>query len=790
MAYDRFLIAPLKSGLITSLPAWQIPEDAFSQLNDAYVFRGVVKKRVGAELMGTGADSSQTAPLRSRLRINLGNTVAGALSGTVPGVEFNVGQQFSIFDGSTDVIFTVQATGNPVDMLATGAATIKTYDTTTGAFVFTGVAGGAAQPVFFYPAEPVMGITNFEINAINNQPTLAFDTQFAYQFSSTGWNIAGPVPPAADSLLLRSTNLDYVWATNWEGISDDLVRLFITNFHVTNLNGAGAATDDPINMWDGTGWFPLTGTGTGTPPGALFFNPSPGGVPGPRVNSDFVLTARIILPFKDRLILLNVVENSNPNNDGLPGAGTNTHFSNRCRFSFNGSPLSRNAWYEIGTSDTDATTASNGAGGGFVDAPTKEEIISAQFIKDRLIVYFERSTWELAYTGNEVLPFVWQQINQELGALGTFSTVPFDKAVLGIGDSGVHSCSGANVERIDNEIPDTVFTISKQSNGSRRIAGIRDFFTEVVYWAYPSVSTNSVHTNRFPDKLLVYNYANNTWAIWNDTFTAFGYYYQLTDEVWQGDFQQWQEDDTNWTAGIQYQNERRIVAGNQQGYVVLFDRDLNFNAQAYSITDVGLGAGGVITLTIINHNLEAGDYILIADLQGITGFTSSVFMINTITINTATVAIADLGGVYDGGGSATRVSQVDILTKQWNPYVSQGSSLYLAYIDFAVERTANGEITVDYLPSTTNLSMIDEAEATGMNLGTNILETRPYALFPLENQQRILWHRVYFQTDGTFIQLRIFWNDEQMRDASISLSDFQLEGLVLNTMLASRDWER
>ena len=53
-------------------------------------------------------------------------------------------------------------------------------------------------------------------------------------------------------------------------------------------------------------------------------------------------------------------------------------------------------------------------GGGYIDASTEEQIVSAEFIKDRLIVYFERSTWELAYTGNEVLPFVWQKINTEL----------------------------------------------------------------------------------------------------------------------------------------------------------------------------------------------------------------------------------------------------------------------------------------------------------------------------------------------------------------------------------------
>lgn len=40
MAFDRFLIAPMQSGLQTNLRPWLIQDDAFSQLNNAYLFRG------------------------------------------------------------------------------------------------------------------------------------------------------------------------------------------------------------------------------------------------------------------------------------------------------------------------------------------------------------------------------------------------------------------------------------------------------------------------------------------------------------------------------------------------------------------------------------------------------------------------------------------------------------------------------------------------------------------------------------------------------------------------------
>src|SRR4029077_9716800 len=63
-------------------------------------------------------------------------------------------------------------------------------------------------------------------------------------------------------------------------------------------------------------------------------------------------------------------------------------FQQRVRFSQNGDPTdTANGWLE----DVPGR-------GGYIDAPTKEAIISAEFLRDRLIVFFERSTWELVYT--------------------------------------------------------------------------------------------------------------------------------------------------------------------------------------------------------------------------------------------------------------------------------------------------------------------------------------------------------------------------------------------------------
>ena len=80
-----------------------------------------------------------------------------------------------------DEIFTVYQAGAPADMLTTCSSTTHTYDTTNGAYVFTGATPLTA--VYFYPATSVMGLCNYELGHVDNQPSIAFDTQFAYEFS-------------------------------------------------------------------------------------------------------------------------------------------------------------------------------------------------------------------------------------------------------------------------------------------------------------------------------------------------------------------------------------------------------------------------------------------------------------------------------------------------------------------------------------------------------------------------------------------------------------------------------
>jgi hypothetical protein len=203
-----------------------------------------------------------------------------------------------------------------------------------------------------------------------------------------------------------------------------------------------------------------------------------------------------------------------------------------------------------------------------------------------------------------------------------------------------------------------------------------------------------------------------------------------------------------------------------------------------------------IQLTIYDHTLavregsEASDFVTIEGAQGIVISPANqvIFQVvsvidpNNVIVNVAQVGmVASFTGMYTGGGFSARVSNPQLLTKQWNPYISKGRNVYLQRIDFGVTRTSAGQILVDYSPSSSDLLFINDATKSGAILGNGILETSPYPDFPLEQTQELLWHPIYFQTDGEFIQLYIYMTPIQLTNPAIAWSEFEIQGMVLWT---------
>jgi len=746
---DRFFIAPYdtESGLQTNVKPWLIPDEAFSELNNAYVFRGRVRKRFGSRWLG---DTS----LVSRLRFQVGVVAGGNISGNVrtiavdAGMPTGIGQAFS----ALDVVFTVYnpAAGDQQMLRTDNKPDTATYNLTTSDFNITNVGPGVPDGtiVYFYPNLPVMGLQTYEQNTVNDEFVVAFDTRYAYQYSG-GWErLSTETTPGA--AVWTGDNSQFFWTTTWTGTNASDKVLYVTNFNENEPNYMRLY----FGGWDN-------------------FRPQIDATP------NYLNSARILVPFKNRLVAFNTWEGP-----AAPLPGTN--YPNRARYSAVGDPTASNAWRQ------DIAGQGNA-----IDAPTTEAVVTVEFVKDRLVVFFERSTWEFVYTGNQAYPFNWQQINTELGAESTFSIVPFDKVCIGVGNVGIHACNGANVERIDDKIPDTVFDIHNIDAGVERVYGIRDYYVEMVYWAFPG--TDATADFPYPRRVLVYNYKTGTWAFNDDSITAFGYFQPTAGVTWDSTTVSW-DDTVSWDSGAVQAKFRQVIAGNQEGYTFICDADETTNAAVLQITNATQSVAPLYTttLTIIQNNLREEDYIYIQgavwsdDSDVLNGKIYQVVSQSMSDPDTVIIGPIDpddpqdiFTGTYIGGGLVSRVSQIDIRTKEYNFYAKTGRNAYVSKVDFMVDKTDAGEIQVDFYVSTAVTPLLQDAEGNGTLLGTGTLDTFPYtflnaeAPIPFEETASRVWHPVYFQADGEVIQLQLILNDDQMRDPAIREAGFALHAMCI-----------
>lgn len=850
-AYKPILISNYQTGVERDLEPWLLPNDAFPDLVNCYVFRGRVIRKLGVRQIGrlgrfaysAGTyqiglhnagppqtfgplnfaptpigrgtvyitDEQYTAPGAppSVVYTDDGNGNLTALfSTTVPPVPiaitgivqgnptviqvvahpFSPGQQVWItgVQGMSQINQVVQGVG--LNILATTAITITvnidstTFDAyqgggfiiwyggtvnyTTGAFTVTFYTAPNAQPVSAsastYPCLPVMGLSLLDTPAINKEQLIAFDLNKAYRFDellldfrdiSFSTSVSGQAGP----ISWNSSNFEFFWPLNYAN------ALFVSNFHqgdpirffATNPVAFGGY---PVNQERWVDFQPFTSA---------------------TVATDRVLTCLMMFSYRGRLVMLNTVESVD---------GSTNNYPQRARWSQNGTPYFDPAVQATPPApfgvQADAWYSNINGKGGFIDAPTREHIVSAQFVDDNLIVFCERSTWMLRYTYDPTSPFVWERVNIDLGSESTFSVVPFDKGVFSVGSYGIISSDGNDTVRIDQKIPDEVFNFSNSNDGVKRVHGIRDFSKQLVYWTFP----NDDETRIFPNRVLVLNYIEQSYSFFKDSFTCFGQFQLTTDITWAQLDEPWESYDYTWENPNGDNSTPQIVAGNQVGFVLQTQQKL--------VPDATLcldAMSGTLppTITSPNHNLEEGDFVSFVDMQGtgnlqqfmgnpnvIPAVPMPVFQIEQV-IDANNFTIRNQAGTafnaytYTDSGEIIVQNNFSILTKRFNLALSEGRQTRIGYTDFYLLVDENGEFELDIY--------VDEDDSSPVTtLMSSAVE--PSTSFNLSK----VWKRNYNSVIGQLFQYHFKLSDDQMFDIRKVATNFELHAMLMWVGAAGR----
>lgn len=677
-------------GLQTNKKPLLLPDQAFETLENAYVWRERVKKREGIKLLGrlrrcytTPVTLNTQANGASYTNTDILNDPSIDVRTDEPNAQIEPGS-LSITVGA--ITFDDNGDGTLTGTPGTNSGTINyaTGELTLSFSPALGVATNVDVEFCYFPMLPVMGILQYEQVPINDEKTLWFDRFYAYTWTGLAFQefIPGTTWNGSDS--------DFFWGCNYRGPNPEDKLFFVTNF----FNDAGS----PIRYTNGLTW--------------TDFNPYLTQATPPNPATDTKLyQARIIVSYYGRLLFLNTWEGTE--NGGYGGA---KNIQNRCRFSQLGDPTA-----------VDAFRSDIFGKGGFIDAPTTEQITGATFIKNTLIVDFERTTWQLRYVGEYGLPFIWERVSADFGSESTFSGVLFDNFRLTVGDVGITSANAIGVERIDLDIPDQVFIFKNSENGVKRVFGVRDYQKEVIYWNYPDSNTQAADgvPLTFPNRVLLYNYRNQSWAIFRDNVTAFGTFQETTgtDEniLWDRTDIFWDDESVLWDDITGQSKFDAIVSGNQQGFVHRYGytTSLDSGSQAsLSITAVDLTLSP-IQLTIPDHNLEDSEVIYVQDLQFVdsvtflplsTDLNDNFYIVQIIDKDTVallkwngTIAIGNFPftpvttAIYVGGGVASLIPKLNVITKDFNIFQNKGLQTKMSYIDFMMQPTEESAMTVNIL---------------------------------------------------------------------------------------------
>ena len=747
-------ITGIATGLTKNKKPFLIPDQAWQTLENAIVYRERVLKRKGVKFIGRlrrdlAGGALGITPVGPTF-INFPNLLTTAGVAGEPNAQIQPGFLMITIVAPDAATFTDNGDGTfAVTGAGVSAGSFVNYATGEVNLVFSGaLVGGAAitaTVLNYFPGLPVMGIPLREIAAINDEETIWFDTKYAYKWNGTFFD------EVLTGTTWASTDSDFFQAFNYRGAAPQDRLFFETNFINTAAN--------PMRYYDGATWTtfaPLVAA------------------------ADTLFTCRILVAYYGRLLALNCWEGAT-----AAGPAAAVNISNRCRFSQIGSPIQADAF------QTDIFGK-----GGLIDAPTNEAIIGAMFDKNTLVVTFEQTTWQLRYVGEYGLPFIWERVSSDYGSESTFSTVLFENYMLAVGDKAVIAANGIGVDRIDLEIPDQVFEIQNKENGVKRVHGQRDYKNEFIYWCFPDSNTQAAPgvNTKFPNRVLIYNYRNKTWGVFRDNVTAFGLFQITPGVTWDDLTVTWDDEFVLWDSGANQTLFPAIVAGNQQGYVFLYNwqtpdektltiQDINITVVPIVITspDHNLEDDEVIRITGLNFLNAAGTAILPTDLNdklyGIQVLTKDTFSIkkwnfpanqyqDNFTFTPVTTAM------YVGGGEITLFPRLNVQTKDFSLFQDKGLQTKISHIDFLMEVTPSTAMSVNLF--------INSSIAVGGNVqvgNKNMVTSPTNTFYPPNSTSDYAWYSFYATTVGQFFNINITYNDALMNTYSTHQQNWTLLGI-------------
>lgn len=603
-SYTPFTITEFKTGIFSYLEPWQRPQDAFEPLNNAYIYRGALNKRAGYKVLGDSNDPA-SGKLAYTDFLQLGDGSTGPFTGSITTVPIIPGT-LTITDG-TETFTSDDAT--PTGTLTGDAGGTGTITWATGAYsvTFNGSVSTTTPIYATYNLDfdrPIMGLKTWVSSSTDEVSLIAIDTRRASIFNESTKKF-DPINTVHDYLekgdgtvgpynfSLGFTNIvpgsfvltDGTEVFSWNGITP-------TNVLTGSLGGSGTidvstgAVSVTFNS-STTSQFEETYTLAGdyfSGDFTNFFNSTNWNAPneyGGTTHADCIYLTNNVNP-------ITLYDGTSLSRPLFPTLNDRSVYITKCldikiyknrllaiRPSVLGGavPEGPSIRYSAVLNPTNMIADLVG-NGGREEAPTSDWIFAAEFLRDQLIVFFKNSTRLFRFTGISSSPFRFDTLNTSKSTNCPYASVGYDERATSVGNKGLIACDGVNVQRYDLGIIDLFANEIDQNFIGQCFSQKFDTLNQT-WTLYPSLDNTSGKS----DKVLVYNFLENTWSTYSLSMSCLGLYNTYEDLTWEdlGNLT-WEEADFRWNEYFIQDLAPSLIGGGHDGRVYFMN---------YSSSDAG-----------------------------------------------------------------------------------------------------------------------------------------------------------------------------------------------------------
>lgn len=318
-------------------------------------------------------------------------------------------------------------------------------------------------------------------------------------------------------------------------------------------------------------------------------------------------------------------------------------------------------------------------------APTSEPIRTFSFINSDMVVRFSNSERVFRYTSDFFSPFRWDSTNSVWRCDASYSAINYDSWFSSVGRPAIVGSDGVNVKRVDEIIPD--FTLNLRVSEQQPV---------------PSIDQRSIgqcYGKRFDD--------------FKEGWLCYRSFNIITDG--------------------EIQPSNSVLAFNY----------LDSTYAVYTFPFSCLGFGRIISQEVWGNNFDLwgeADYAWYSYSQ------TENALINLAGDQNGTVyELASGNSITDIDGNVIPCL-MDIITKDFNPFVEQGELCRLGYVDFLLSSNDETKFRVQFYKD----------NQLNTNFDTYYQET---TLTLTGNAQSKIWKRIYVGAVGKSHTLRIYQNE-------------------------------